>query len=318
MERDFKFISMMKKSLFVLLVFVLLSSQLWAQKATMEVTPKSFLIGEPALLTITLTNAPKHLLWPKIADSTENFKIDVLEIGAIDTIKDVANNQISYAQKIKITTFDTSNVMVLPISFYAIDSSFIAITDSLRLNVSTVPVDTTKAFKDIYDPLDERLQFSEILPWILLGVGVLLVVGLGLLLYFRKKKNKPLFSLMKAKELTPDEFALFALQKLRDKRLWQQGLVKEFYVEMTDIIRLYISQRYEIDAMEMLTSEIIASLNSLDVEVSYSTSLNELLSTADLVKFAKVLPLPNDNDRLLNGAIDFVNNTKIKAENINQ
>lgn len=297
------------KRILNILVLILLVNPLWAQKATVDVSPKSFLIGEPVVLTVQLQNAPKEVLWPKLTDSTEAYKIDVLDAGVVDTIKGDAQNGITYVQKLKITTFDTSNVMILPMAFYGLDSTLIAISDSLQLNVSTVPVDTTKAFMDIFDPLDERLQFSEILPWILLGAGILLVIGLGLLIYFRKKKNKPLFNLMKTKELTPDEYAIFALQKLKDKRLWQQGLVKEYYVELTDIVRLYVSQRFEIDAMEMLTSEIVEYLTAGNKVAKNVPSLKEMLVTADLVKFAKESPLPNDNDRFLNIAFEFVNST---------
>lgn len=305
----------MKRFLCAILVLILTSDSLWAQKATVDVNPKSFLIGEPVVLTVQLQNAPKELLWPKLADSTEAYKIDVLDLGVLDTIKGDAKNGITYVQKLKITTFDTNNVMILPMAFYGLDSTLIAITDSLRLNVSTVPVDTTKAFMDIFDPLDERLQFSEVLPWILLGVAILLVIGLGLLFYYRKKKNKPLFNLMKTKELTSDEYALFALQKLKEKRLWQQGLVKDYYVEMTDIVRLYISQRFKLDAMEMLTSEIVECLSAENGVANSTPSLKELLITADLVKFAKESPLPNDNDRFLNVAVEFVNATKMNIDN---
>lgn len=306
----------MKRFIYSVFVYVFISGSLYAQKATVDVSPKSFLIGEPVTLTVQLQNAPKEVLWPTLCDSTEHYKIDVLNVGGIDTILGDPKSGITYMQKIKITTFDTNHVVVLPMTFYGLDSTLIAITDSLQLNVSTVPVDTTKAFMDIFDPLDERMQFSEILPWILLGVAILLVIGLVLLFYFRKKKNKPMFSLMKTKELTPDEYALFALQKLRDKRLWQQGLVKEYYVELTDVLRLYVSQRFKIDAMEMLSSEIVDYLSKETTIAEDTPSLKELLTTADLVKFAKVLPLPNDNDRFLNVAFDFVNTTKLMAGNV--
>ena len=88
--------------------------------------------------------------------------------------------------------------------------------------------------------------------------------------------------------------------------MWQQGQVKEYYSQLTDVLRLYISQRFNIEALEMLSSEIVEQLSNHEETVENVTSLNELLTLADMVKFAKQLPLPNDNDRFISTALDFV------------
>lgn len=304
----------MKKQLFIFLIFCILGaeSQLLGQQATTNVSPSSFLIGDQALMTLQLkVKKGQSVAWPMFVDSTATYKIEVVDRGVIDTLSSDTSKWTTFTQKLKITTFDTGDVVLNPISFYAPDSTLIAIADSFKIHVSTIPVDTNKAFMDIQGTLDEHIRFSELLPWILLAFGILVVVVLGLFIYIRHKKNKPIFSITK-KVIPPHEVALQALVKLKDKRLWQQGLVKEYYSELTDILRQYISQRFAIDAMEMLSSEIVQRLEIVSEVKLDLPKLRDLLTLADLVKFAKASPLPNENDLYMSHAVDIVQNTKVE------
>jgi hypothetical protein len=314
----------MKKQFILILIFCIsvAGSQLFGQQATMTVAPNSFLIGDQALLTLQLkVKKGQSVIWPVFADSTSTYKLDVVDWGVVDTLSSDTSKWTTYIQKLKITTFDTGNVVINPIFFYAPDSTLIATADSLRILVSTIPVDTTKAFMDIQGTLDEHIRFSELLPWLLLALGILLVIGFGIYAYIRYKRKKPIFALTKTKVLPPHIIALQSLSILKEKRLWQQGLVKEFYSELTDILRFYISQRFSIDAMEMLSSEILLRLEPLPEVNPELSKMRDLLTIADLVKFAKANPLPNENDFYLSFAVDFVQNTKVeepKKEEIQQ
>lgn len=295
-------------SLFLWCVFIYNTS---AQKASAQLTPSSFLIGDRTTLMLQLElQTPKSVLWPAFIDSTTTHKFDVIERGSIDTLKSDSSKKFTLSQKIIFTSFDSGTVVLPPFIFYSNDSSFIATTDSLKFVVNTVAVDTTKVFKDIHEPLEEYLRFSELLPWILLVLALILVFGFGIYIYYRQKKKKPLFTIFKAKTMTANEFAVSALLALRDKRLWQNGLVKEYYTELTDILRLYISQRFQIDALEMLSNQIVDDLSIKPDQVANLSALKELLTVADLVKFAKQMPLPNENDRFLESALEFVRMNK--------
>ena len=80
--------------------------------------------------------------------------------------------------------------------------------------------------------------------------------------------------------------------------MWQQGEIKEYYSQLTDIARNYIEEAIEIPAMESTTSELITALKaaSLKKKMTLSqetirTCLERVLKQADLVKFAKSKPL---------------------------
>ena len=92
---------------------------------------------------------------------------------------------------------------------------------------------------------------------------------------------------------------------------------KEYYTKLTDTIRRYIEERYGFNAMEMTSSEIIANLTATQDESALS-ELRHLFLTADLVKFAKYSTLINENDMNLVNAIDFINQTKLENEPVEE
>jgi hypothetical protein len=102
--------------------------------------------------------------------------------------------------------------------------------------------------------------------------------------------------------------------------LWQQEQYKQYYIELTDILRDYIEKRYKVQAHEQTTDELLTSLSSKDMPQQARVKLKEILVLADLVKFAKEKPLPADNELTMEKAISFVELTKeiiIRPENKN-
>jgi len=103
--------------------------------------------------------------------------------------------------------------------------------------------------------------------------------------------------------------ALAALNELREKKLWQQNAVKDYYSHLTDIMRRYIERRFDFPAQEMVTSEIIGSLSTEELDSTLTEITEVVLSNADLVKFAKYEPLGDENDAALKWGYNFVNQT---------
>ena len=61
---------------------------------------------------------------------------------------------------------------------------------------------------------------------------------------------------------------------------------------------------------EKTTAEIFESLKSKDLKAEARNKLKQLLSLADLVKFAKERPAPTENEQSIEDAIDFVKLTR--------
>ena len=89
--------------------------------------------------------------------------------------------------------------------------------------------------------------------------------------------------------------------------------MKDYYTELTDIVRIYIEDRFNVNAVEMTTEEILDGMKRTDAGKASIDKLSHTLMLADLVKFAKEQPLPVDNDNSLSDSIEFVNETGLRA-----
>jgi len=116
----------------------------------------------------------------------------------------------------------------------------------------------------------------------------------------------------------PHETALEELKKLEGERLWQQGLVKQYHSRLTDIVRTYIEHRFGIIAMEMTTGEIMQSVRNMHFESTSAEKLSHILTLADMVKFAKLQPLPGENEMCMQHAYEFINATKEMKKEVSE
>merc|ERR1711991_172090 len=113
--------------------------------------------------------------------------------------------------------------------------------------------------------------------------------------------------------------ALSELDKLKTRKLWQDGRFKLYYTELTDIIRTYLDNRYGIEAMEMTSDEIMdALLSNKSIDEKLKAKLKDTLLTSDLVKFAKQKPLATENDNNWSNMVDFVEGTKRTPQEIKE
>jgi hypothetical protein len=108
--------------------------------------------------------------------------------------------------------------------------------------------------------------------------------------------------------------ALSELDKLKEEQLWQHDKVKDYYTRLTDIVRVYLEERYEVPAMEQTTQEILAEFkgDSSEIKGKLFTGLQKTLETSDLVKFAKYTPLADENHFVLVNAYTLVEETKFE------
>ena len=240
--------------------------------------------------------------------------IEILKRSNIDTVND--ENGYKLTQQFTITAFDSGEYIIPSMPFYSEDSILLAETEPLLLNVHTIAVDTTLAIKDIKDPLSAPLTIGEIIPYIIIAILVFgLVTGIIFLIRYIRNRKKPK-PITKPKSKIPAHIlALESLQALWQKKLYQSGYVKQYYSELTDIVRIYIENRWDIAAMEMVSSEIITNLSSMS-NISGDTlrKLEQTLFLADMVKFAKSNPLADESSACYQYVMDFVQSTKQEKE----
>lgn len=227
-----------------------------------------------------------------------------------DTI-DLGSNRIQINYKVPLQAFDSGSYR-LP-EFVYVSESDSARSNALTLNVVPVNVtadDPIAGFAQVAEP--EGKSVLDALPdwmvdywWIIIAILLAIVAFLWGMRRYKKEGTV----LKKKPEPTPYETAIKDLRELKAKNLWEQGMEKEYFTRLTDILRIYLARRFGINAMEMTSREIMDHLYSSDVK-DKRDYVRQILSVADFVKFAKVRPLPADNIAAYDNAVRFVEETK--------
>jgi hypothetical protein len=304
-----------RKYIIVLFIFAGFAGAVRGQYAgaTAKLEKNAIRIGDQVRFELNLTvPAGSKVQWPMLLD-TLTGNVEILRKSGLDTVSS-NTQQFTLKQEIVITSFDSGSYIIRPVLFkYNLKGDTLShYTETLpvTLDVQTIKTDPAKDIMPIKPPLNAPVTLREILPWIGLII-IILALAAGVYYYLKKKKQvKPVVASRLKTTIPPYEAAIEALETLRLKKLWQSGKVKEYYSELTDIVREYIELRFPVRALEMTTSEINAALRQTDVNGSAREKLNQTLVLADLVKFAKEQPLPLENDLSLNQCIDFVRETK--------
>lgn len=299
-----------------MLILLLLGRPSFSQeiKVNAKLDTGAMLIGDHVGLKLRFEGpSGSHVIWPAFNDTILG-NIIVIGRSKIDSSFSKDRKSLTLTQELNLTCFDTGFYTIPQIPFrYRIFPDTTLQTASTGLSllmVHTVKVDTTNVIKPIKGPLNIPITFLEVLPYILIALAALTIVLLIIWYVRRRKKNEPLIRLRPKVKLLPHEKALQNLEKLRTRKLWQQGNVKEYHSELTDILRTYIEEGFGVPAMESTTSEIVASLRDRgEFAKPVIEKLDEVLQTADMVKFAKSLPGPQENENALNKGIEIVNQT---------
>ena len=141
----------------------------------------------------------------------------------------------------------------------------------------------------------------------------IMAIGLGVYLFIRFKDDKPIIRRIKIEPKVPAHLkALSEIEELRQSGGPHSEDAKGYYTRLTDILREYINERFGFNATEMTSYEILEHLEENRDKESLA-QLRDLLSTSDMVKFAKFKPMLNENDRNLMSAMEFVNDTRIEV-----
>jgi hypothetical protein len=289
---------MMRKAFFF---FLLLSSTVLAQEVrlTAKTEADTFRLGSWIDVHVEgKFDATVDTIAPIVKDS-----VGLLEVVSVD--RKVAEP----TWLIRLTTIDSGKVFLPPIEFdYKIKGdtgTHKAYTNSLMLNIAGVTIDPKGDIKDIKPPMSAPWLFEDFLPYLIAIIVIATFTG-GFYYYWRKKKQKQdLLANIKV-IIPPHREALTALRVLEEKKLWQQGLVKQYYSEVTEIIRHFFERRWSIIALELTTDEILMQMKHIPDALKVWKEMESFFITADLVKFAKYEPSPAEHENEMRSAYEIV------------
>ncbi len=304
---------------FFIIFFFVASLYGFSQKSGVSVEKNTILIGEQTKLSYQFTFPPSatSISIPLIEGDTLTSHIEIIERLKTDTLL-TFGKILGLNQHYIITSFDsgTHTIPSLPFSWYmpGDTSAIFAYTDSLLLTVRTVAADTTQPIKDIKAPWDIPFQWRDYIWHAIIGLIILLLIAASIYYFMRRRKGLPLFPARQIQILPPHEEAIRALDRIRKEKIWRTGLVKDYYTVLTDTLRHYIKRRFDIQSMEMTTTETVSALSETDTTAEAREKMEHILLAADLVKFARSQPVPTENEHCLDLAYQFVLSTKKDEE----
>jgi hypothetical protein len=293
-------------------IFLMLSFFTKAQnpRLSTQINKLNIIIGEPLKVKFEASFPANtyEIKWLNFPDSIAHF--EVVDRAKIDTLE--SNGIIKVQQIITFTSFDSGprTIPSLPVNFVPLSNgtSLNLFTDSIRVNVSFSPMDSTKTFHDIKTIIEVKDEWPLWL-WIAAGLSLLLLIFLiyYLVKNLRKKKPEKLF----ASKLSPLEEAIQALDELQKQQLLSKKQIKSFHSRLSEIFKRYISKKMNSNLHNLTSEEVLLKLHELHINKQNVSLAANNLRMADAVKFAKYLPADVDNE-------EAFSNTKKVIQQIDQ
>ncbi len=254
----------------------------------------------------------KNVAYQGVYDSLEY--VDLLNIYSLKNITSQQTGAKYFKQSLQISSYDSGTYVIPGVEFdIQLDNQlYKATSNSVVLDVH--PVNLSENLLPIKDILDEKRNWRDYLKFA--AIPLVAILAFFLFLFIRSRiKN------MKSKEeaipeviqpqLPAHEIAKQKLDDLLKQELWQNNQVKEYYAQVSLICREYIENRFEVNAVEDVTFEIIPNLKKHPEMDKYNLeTLRNILTDADMVKFAKVKPNEEKHQQIIEDAYRFVKNTK--------
>ena len=269
-------------------ILLFLNSAVAAQVSN-KVDTSAIAIGEQIRFEIAVDiDSTELVVFPEGQTFTPLEMVESLEVDSVRQAE-----RIKLLKTYLLTQFDSGSYTIPRQKVLIQEQVFF--TDSLLVSVTGVEVDTTK--QGLYDikPLIKTEKTASSL-WKFLLI-LLLVLGIGVvLIYWFIWRKKPLTEEEEMALLPPYEQAKYALTKLEESKYLIQSEIKEFYSELTLILRKYLDEKVYSRAMESTTDQLVTQLemlqqgNEIPLKKDTIKNIDAILRRADLVKFAKSEP----------------------------
>jgi hypothetical protein len=259
------------------------------------VTPSTVHLGEPFVRELVLTH-PKD----------QRYELQLPAEQAEFEILDVQRQRVDQAEtatttfRVKMSAFELGKRTLPGLDFEVTTSAGTSHYTSQESGVEitpTLPPDADKKGEQLQDirPPETIPVRTYALLWA--ALGVLLVVAAALVARRLWKKRRPIAPVAPVLPLavrTRNALAALAADDLPGK-----GMIKEFYSRLSDIVRGYLHERYDVDALECTTTELLDNLSHVDAPRLPREALAALLQESDLVKFARAQMSPESCDHAL-------------------
>lgn len=309
------------KYLVNLVVLVLVSNVVLVAQSTkldVKLSKSEFVIGDHIQAKIYSSELPDgtKLTSSNIIKAFEQSGLDIIDVDTTQTL--LADSLGTIVQSFVFSGFQDGafylpsikNTVQLPNGIMQI-----LVSDSIQLMVNTVSVDTTQDIRPIVDIVEvewtmwERfMQFLSTYKYWLIIILAVILLALYFIKWYKRRNN----STTTSTKLSLEEKYLQQINLLESKNYLEHDDFKQYYSELSDILRTYINDRFLIAAPELTTQELLKVTKRVGEIKKHRPFLKSFLQTSDMIKFAKASTnIATAKDDLQN-VVKFIKTTRIK------
>lgn len=269
-------------------------------------------MGDQLTLTLTVNQQAVSRIWFPVIGDTLDGGIEILRKSEIDTTT-TPEGKTRLQQELLITVFDTGDFEIPPFPFILQTGNDYDTLHTLPVYFTVMAMQMDTTLRDIKGNMKAPVSVAELLPWILAGTGLAVLLYLGWRWIRNRRKVRHTEPDRPADP--PDVDALRRLEQMREEKPWLHKPVKSYYISLTEVLRVYIHNRFGVLALEQTTDEILTALKGAGCDTGALNRLKAVLRLSDLVKFAKVVPDETENAQQISESIEFVRSTAFERSN---
>ena len=287
-----------------------------AQEFQIQLDTTHIRVGEQTALVLHLAlpggwnPSTESLSWPNLSD-TLTKDLEIVNRTAIDTVQ--VNGGYHLRQSLVLTSFDTGYFVIRPLQLTF--NNQVLESNPQLLYCQGVDFDPSGSIREGREIREVDYTFWDRIienKYLILGG---LAIALAAFFVVRNLKKRAAHPAVQAETpikplASPDEEALERLAALHAQRVWQGGNIKAYHVEVTDILRNYLERRYQVSTLERTSREILSELRTRGIDSDAFAQLKMTFEIADMVKFARYRALPEENEGVMDNAVDFVKITR--------
>ncbi|MBI5059311.1 hypothetical protein HZB60_05965 [candidate division KSB1 bacterium] len=296
----------MKLLVFAVQVIAVLCSVAGAATVVTELSPRQARIGEELVLSVTVSGADGRPVSVQLPEDTP------FELLHIDTAAYAKTGALAYV----LAVYDTGRFELppLPVVVGKAGGADTLYTQPQHVVIVSSLPDTAAAIRGLKPYREQKFRWRELYAYWWIPTAIALALGAWWIWrrYFRKQTAAEIAAL--EPELPPYEQAVRDLLLLKDRKYPERGMMKEFYVDYSHIMRNYLERRFGFPALEMTTFELEYELDDARFHPQLRQRLLPVLQESDLVKFAKLIPSPNRAGQCIELGYEMLVLTKVESE----
>ncbi len=256
----------------------------------------------------------------------DTVRVEAPEIGAqLGDFTVLGSSEPRYSQEgthrtvqfqYRIAVYDTGHHVIPPVAIPYYDSDTLStpkmvFAPDIPITVRSVLTADADSLRDIRPPMEPPRRWA----WLWWLLGLLLAAGLGYYGWWRYKHRPRIVPRFRRIKIEPAHVIAFReIDRLLQSDLLARGEYKQFFSELSNILRRYLANRYFIPAPEETSEEILRSAIELELNDDDIHLLRSVLTLADQIKFARYIPNSSEVERAIEHTRQFIDRTRKEFE----